>query len=108
MGVPSNSIETYDTQYLVHLNKYPFLPVEYDHPFSIWEPGWEREAVSYDLRGTSGGPVLLLGLDQSYLIGIQTSQIVKGSKYKYKAVNAFFLFEYIKSLQKSLGLIEAN
>lgn len=96
-GIPEKGVETKDGVASAWLLRLPVAPAGEEPPFTYWEPTWDAENVPYDVRGTSGGPIMLLGAKTPYFMGIQIAQGRVDGQRRLKAVNAFAFFEFLAS-----------
>lgn len=96
-GIPATGVQTKDGTASAWLLRLPVEPAGEELPFTYWLPAWNTDEVPDDVRGASGGPIMMLGADKPYLMGIQIAQDRLNGQRRLKAVNAFPFFEFIAS-----------
>lgn len=78
----------------------PIEPASESLPFSYWHPTWSDQELSHNVVGTSGGPIMLLGAHQPFIMGVQISQKKANGNVVYKSVSGYFFFDIIAKLIK--------
>jgi len=74
-------------------------PLSDEAPILDFEPKWESSLHEGDVRGMSGGAVFGIVNEQTFLAGVQSAQITKGSKLK--RLHVADIYNVFRMLQES-------
>ncbi len=76
-------------------------------PIIEFEPAWDRQAYDGDVKGMSGCPVVLLGLDHLRVFAVQSAQYAVPYRYPKKlfTIESSFFFEF---LRETIRIAEAS
>lgn len=97
MGVPATSVQSGETSFSAWHLRLPVEPAGEEPPFSYWNPTWDADRVPYDVKGTSGGPIVIFGADKPYVLAIQVAQDRVDGKRRLKGVCGYAFFEFLAS-----------
>jgi len=98
VGIPEDTLVEQTGSCWVEFSRLPVSPAKSELPFIFVKPEWKEKDRSYSIKGVSGGPLALFGLERLYILGVQVSQI-QGDPYLYRAVTAQFFFEVLRESQ---------
>lgn len=76
VGVPKRMSMVHERTLMFecHYLSLPLYPVGIENRSIVWEPTWPADEVPHDVAGCSGGPVIVTGLDEPFIAGVEYAQ----------------------------------
>lgn len=108
MGVPAEYVREDGNLNEAILLLLPILFVREEPPFTFWKPSWSSDRITYDVKGMSGGPLILFGGDELFVIGIQISQLREEGQRIFKAVSPEGFFQMLIAAVDHLNQSDAS